>query len=101
MNPGTPESRLSGAKTTIAKIPNVQGTDGEGGLMGLAVGPNFSSDRWLYVMHTSATDNRIVRVKYNTNNTIDSGSLQVLVSGILRNKFHNGGRLRFGPDCSV
>jgi glucose/arabinose dehydrogenase len=88
----------SGQKTTIAKIPNVQGTDGEGGLMGLAIGPNFASDRWLYIMHTSPSDNRIVRVKYNTNDTIDTGSLQVLLSGILRNKFHNGGRLRFGPD---
>ncbi|RYZ03370.1 MAG: glucose dehydrogenase [Myxococcales bacterium] len=88
----------SGQKTTIAKIPNVQGTDGEGGLMGLAIGPSFASDRWLYVMHTSPTDNRIVRVKYNTNSTIDTGSLQVLVSGIARNKYHDGGRLRFGPD---
>ena len=29
---------------------------------------------------------------------LDTGSEQVLLSGILRNKFHNGGRLRFGPD---
>jgi glucose/arabinose dehydrogenase len=88
----------NGQKTTVVKLPNVQGTDGEGGLMGLAISANFASDRFLYVMHTSASDNRIVRVKYTTNNSIDTSSLQVLVSGILRNKFHNGGRLRFGPD---
>ncbi len=88
----------NGQKTTIVKLPNVQGTDGEGGLLGLAIATTFASDRWLYVMHTSATDNRIVRVKYASNNSIDTSTLQVLVSGILRNKFHNGGRLRFGPD---
>ena len=48
-------------------------------------------------MHTSPTDNRIVRIKY-TDGKLDTGSQQVLLNGILRNKFHNGGRLRFGPD---
>jgi glucose/arabinose dehydrogenase len=92
LNPAT------GAKTTVGKIPNVSGTDGEGGLMGLAVTPAFpATDPWLYVMHTTATDNRVVRLKY-VNGTLDTSTLQVLLSGILRNKYHNGGRLRFGPD---
>ena len=88
----------NGQKTTVGTVPGVQGTDGEGGLMGLAIGPGFATDRWLYVMHTSATDNRIVRMKYTTAQKLDTSTLQVLVSGLLRNKFHNGGRLRMGPD---
>ena len=48
-------------------------------------------------MHTSPTDNRIVRMKLD-NDTLNTGSEQILLSGILRNKFHDGGRLRFGPD---
>jgi glucose/arabinose dehydrogenase len=88
---------VSGQKTTVGKVPNVQGTDGEGGLMGLALSPSFASDSWLYMMHTSPTDNRIVRCKY-LNGVLDTSTLQVLLSGVLRNKFHNGGRLRFGPD---
>jgi glucose/arabinose dehydrogenase len=48
-------------------------------------------------MHTSPTDNRIVRIKY-LNGRLDTSTEQVLVSGILRNKFHDGGRLRWGPD---
>ncbi len=88
----------SGQKTTVGTVPGVQGTDGEGGLMGLAISAGFATDRWLYVMHTSATDNRIVRVKYTTAQKLDTSTLQVLVSGLLRNKFHNGGRLRMGPD---
>ena len=87
----------TGAKTTVGTVPNVSGTDGEGGLMGLAVAPSFATDRWLYLMYTTATDNRIVRMKLN-GLSLDTASAQVLVSGILRNKYHNGGRLRFGPD---
>ncbi|NNB88471.1 PQQ-dependent sugar dehydrogenase [Corallococcus exiguus] len=87
----------TGQKTSVGTVPNVQSTDGEGGLMGLALSPNFSTDRWLYVMHTSPTDNRIVRLRYE-NGALNTASLQVLLQGIGRNKFHNGGRLRFGPD---
>jgi glucose/arabinose dehydrogenase len=88
----------TGVKTVIGKVPNVQGTDGEGGLMGLAVTPNFpASDPWLYIHHTSPTDNRVVRIQY-VNGSLNTSTLQVLLSGIGRNKFHNGGRLRFGPD---
>jgi glucose/arabinose dehydrogenase len=91
LNPAT------GAKTTVGIVPNVAGTDGEGGLLGLAIAPTFSTDQWLYVMHTSPTDNRIVRIKL-TGDKLDTSTEQILLGGILRNKFHNGGRLRFGPD---
>ena len=87
----------TGAKATVGTVPNVSGTDGEGGLLGLAIAPTYASDHWLYVMHTSPTDNRIVRFKVE-NNLLVTSSEQVLLSGILRNKFHDGGRLRFGPD---
>ncbi|AGZ43959.1 PQQ-dependent sugar dehydrogenase [Actinoplanes friuliensis] len=87
----------TGARSTVGTVPDVQSTDGEGGLTGLAISASFASDRWLYIMHTSATDNRIVRIKM-VDDRLDLASKQVLVSGILRNKFHDGGRLRFGPD---
>ncbi len=87
----------TGAKTTVGSVPNVSGTDGEGGLLGLAIAPTFTSDHWLYVMHTSPADNRIVRIKLN-GNVLDTSTEQILLTGILRNKYHNGGRLRFGPD---
>ncbi|WP_410622460.1 PQQ-dependent sugar dehydrogenase [Amycolatopsis sp. cmx-8-4] len=91
LNPAT------GAKTTVGTVPGVDNTDGEGGLLGLAVATTFASDHWLYVMHTSPSDNRIVRIKLE-NDKLTTSSEQVLLSGLLRNKFHNGGRLRFGPD---
>jgi glucose/arabinose dehydrogenase len=88
---------VTGARRSIGRVPGVVGTDGEGGLMGLAVAPTFASDRWLYAMHSTATDNRVIRIRY-AHGSLDASSTQVLVSGILRNKYHNGGRLRFGPD---
>jgi glucose/arabinose dehydrogenase len=91
LNPAT------GAKTTVGAVPNVESTDGEGGLTGLAISADFATDHWVYLMHTSPSDNRIVRIQL-TADRLDLGSEQILLSGILRNKFHDGGRLRFGPD---
>ncbi|MBO2451215.1 PQQ-dependent sugar dehydrogenase [Actinomadura barringtoniae] len=86
----------AGRRTAVGTVPNVAGTDGEGGLLGLELSPHFRSDHWLYLFHTSPTDNRIVRIKYE-NNVLDLTTEQVLLSGIARSKFHNGGRIRFGP----
>jgi glucose/arabinose dehydrogenase len=90
----------TGAKKSIGTVPNVQSTDGEGGLTGLEINPKtFSTDHWLYIMHTSPTDNRIVRIKYDpVGETLLTSTEQILLTGIERNKFHNGGRLRFSPD---
>ncbi|MEU8608546.1 PQQ-dependent sugar dehydrogenase [Actinoplanes sp. NPDC048791] len=83
-------------KHSIGKVPDAAGTNGEGGVLGLAVSPSFATDHWLYVYHTTATDNRIVRFQYD--GTLRTESREILVTGIPRNKYHNGGRLRFGPD---
>src|SRR5262249_37999095 len=47
--------------------------------------------------YTTSSDNRVGRFTL-TGNTISSTPNKVLLTGIQRNKFHNGGRLRFGPD---
>lgn len=88
----------TGVKTVVGTIPNTENTDGEGGLLGLAVTKDFpATDPWIYIYHTSETDNRIARVQYKEGALVLS-TYQVLVAGIGRNKYHNGGRLRFGPD---
>ncbi|NUT91575.1 MAG: hypothetical protein HOY78_06035 [Saccharothrix sp.] len=86
----------TGRKSNAGPIPGAQGTGGEGGVMGIATAADFASDPWLYVMHTTATDNRVIRIRYTGG--VLTGSPQVLLSGIPRDKYHNGGRLRFGPD---
>jgi glucose/arabinose dehydrogenase len=79
-------SRLNGPSRQIAGVTPV----GEGGLMGLEI------DRQgrMFVMYTSAQDNKIVRLEAD-------GSQTVLVSGIARAAIHDGGRLRFGPDGTL
>ncbi len=47
LNPAT------GAKTSIGRVPNAAGTDGKGGVMGIAVAANFSADPWVYVVQPS------------------------------------------------
>ncbi|MDX8146698.1 PQQ-dependent sugar dehydrogenase [Lentzea sp. BCCO 10_0061] len=85
----------SGQKTTLGKVPGVSGTNGEGGLLGIELSPSFASDGLIYVYHTASGDNRIVRAKIE-NNSLTGWT--TLLTGIPRNKFHNGGRLRFGAD---
>ncbi len=74
------------------RVPGVH-PDGEGGLLGLAVGPH--DPRTVYAYLTSADDNRVVRMSYSDNRL---GLPTVLVSGIPKSSIHNGGRLAFGPD---
>ena len=91
LNPAT------GAKTTSAPCPTCRAPTARAGCSAWRISPTFASDHWLYLMHTSPTDNRIVRIKL-VNNALITSTEQVLLSGIPRNKFHDGGRLRFGPD---
>lgn len=87
----------TGEKVPAGTVPGVVGTGGDGGLLGIAVAPSFARDRWVYAFITTATDNRIVRLRLR-GAELDTGSLQPLLVGIPRGKVHNGGRLRFGPD---
>ncbi|GAA1173036.1 glucose/arabinose dehydrogenase [Kitasatospora gansuensis] len=85
----------AGARTQVGTVPNAVTTDGEGGLLGVAVDPNWSTNHRVYFMHTAAEGNRIVRMTYD--GTALSG-YTVLLQGIQKNRYHNGGRLAFGPD---
>lgn len=85
----------SGQKTSLGKVPGVSGTNGEGGLLGIELSPAFAADGLIYIYHTASGDNRIVRAKIEGNSLT---GFQTLLTGIPRNKFHNGGRLRFGAD---
>ncbi|TDU87535.1 glucose/arabinose dehydrogenase [Kribbella voronezhensis] len=86
----------AGQKTTLGKVPGVVTTTGEGGLLGIALSPNFSTDHWVYLYHTAANDNRIVRMKYE--NGVLASTSEPILTGLAKNRYHNGGRLRFGPD---
>ena len=76
--------------TEVARIADVA-PEGEGGLLGIAVSPEYASDQWVYVYYTSATDNRIVRLRLG-------GDREPVLTGIPKARNHNGGRIAFGPD---
>lgn len=90
-------SPATGATTVVGAVPGAVSTGGEGGVLGLAIASDFASDPWVYVMFTSPSDNRVARIRYSGGSLVTS-SMQTLLTGIERNVYHNGGRLRFGPD---
>lgn len=79
-----------GAPQQVYQVPGVTAR-GEGGLLGLAVAPDYAESRYVYAYFTADTDNRIVRFRLD-------GPPEVLVAGIAKAGNHNGGRIAFGPD---
>jgi glucose/arabinose dehydrogenase len=84
-------------KTQVGTVPNSQTTDGEGGLMGIAFSPtwNGTTDQEVFFMHTSTDGNRIAKMSFNGSTL---SNYTAIVTGIRKNRYHNGGRIRFGPD---
>ncbi|MDX2554496.1 PQQ-dependent sugar dehydrogenase [Streptomyces stelliscabiei] len=89
----------SGEKTVLGEVPGVAPA-GEGGLLGLAVSPEYASDHMIYAYFTSASDNRIVRMLYDPEKPAGEqlGAPDTILRGIPKGTNHNGGRLAFGPD---
>ncbi|WKV71715.1 PQQ-dependent sugar dehydrogenase [Streptomyces sp. PCS3-D2] len=89
----------SGAVTQIGEVPGVD-PGGEGGLLGLALSPDFASDRLVYAYFTTASDNRIARLRYDEQRPPGQqlGAPDTVFRGIPKGLIHNGGRIAFGPD---
>ncbi|MEU0371153.1 PQQ-dependent sugar dehydrogenase [Streptomyces sp. NPDC006283] len=84
-----------GAKTLVGSVPDSATTGAEDGVLGIAVSPNWDEDHYLYILHTTGTDNRVARMTYDGSTL---GGYTTLLTGIRKNRIHNGGRLKFGPD---
>lgn len=90
--------RISGPKHVVQQVGTVDlavPNGVEAGLLGVAISPDFRSDRLLYFYVSTETDNRVVRA------TLDDGALgtpETVFSGIPNGLIHDGGRLVFGPD---
>jgi glucose/arabinose dehydrogenase len=71
---------------------------GEGGLLGLALHPDFSRTGWVYLYYTYQTDqlwNRVVRYRLADDQLVEP---QVILDRIPGANIHDGGRIAFGPD---
>ncbi|WP_458747337.1 glucose/sorbosone family PQQ-dependent dehydrogenase [Candidatus Nitrosocosmicus sp. T] len=98
---------LNGTILNNITVPGVHQSQGQDGLMGMVLDPNFSSTGHLYVAYTYDANNstgdelerltKITRFTYdNTTGTI-SESVDI-ISGLVGSVDHNSGRLAFGPD---
>lgn len=74
---------------------------GEGGLLGIALHPDFAENRLFYLYYTTDADgaltNRVERWQLANDNQSATAD-RVVVGDIPVATYHNGGRLRFGPD---
>jgi glucose/arabinose dehydrogenase len=95
-------SRIDGdAVKKVADIPDVK-AGGEGGLLGLAVDPQFTDNRFIYACYNSSNDVRVTRWMLG----VAMASLddkKDIVTGIPANPSgrHSGCRMAFGPDGAL
>jgi aldose sugar dehydrogenase len=76
---------------------------GEGGLLGLAVHPQFATNGFIYILYTArlpdgSRENRVVRFR-EVGNTL--GEPLVVLDRMGAADIHDGGRIRFGPDGNL
>ncbi|MEM5017156.1 PQQ-dependent sugar dehydrogenase [Metabacillus indicus] len=73
--------------------------EGEGGFLGLQLAPDFDQNRQAYAYHTykdgGTIKNRIVVIEEKNGRWEE---VRVLLEDIPGARFHNGGRLKIGPD---
>ncbi len=75
---------------------------GEGGLLGLAVHPEFKKNNWIYLYLTTKTEaglsNRVERYQLINGELLNS---TIILDGIKGASNHDGGRIAFGPDSML
>jgi glucose/arabinose dehydrogenase len=87
------ELDAEGAAREVAVIEGASGS-GEGGLLGIAV-----LDGFLYAYFTAGSENRIERFAIEgASGSLALGAGEEILAGIPAAKYHNGGRIAFGPD---
>lgn len=92
-------SRLNPANNQVTSLHTIGDVkvQGEGGLLGMALHPNFNTSPFVYVFYGYGTPykNKLVRFTYS-NNTL--GSPQTLLDNIPASNNHNGARLLITGD---
>ncbi|MCW2768403.1 MAG: yliI 1 [Nocardioides sp.] len=89
--------RISGPDHEVQQLGRIDlaAPQGEAGLLGVAISPDFNTDRLVYFYVSTESDNRVVRARL-----VDGklGVPETIFSGIPNGFIHDGGRLVFGPD---
>lgn len=72
---------------------------GEGGLLGFVLHPNFENNQRAFVYHTYRENNQIGNRVVSIHKTTEGWKeQQTLLEGIPGSSIHNGGRMAIGPD---
>jgi glucose/arabinose dehydrogenase len=90
--------RKIGQAGFLIKVPEVVAV-GEGGLLGMALHPEFVQNHWVYFYYTTNTTEGLKNIVARY--VFSGGQLQnktEIVAGIPASFNHNGGRIAFGPD---
>ena len=70
---------------------------GESGLLGIAIDPEFEENNFVYVYYTHENGNRVSRFTFNEQNEKIESEF-ILLDNIPSARFHDGGRIKFGPE---
>ena len=73
---------------------------GEGGLLGIAIHPDFEANGYLYVYQTvdrESVENTVRRFEVDLAER-ELSDEETIIDGIPSDRIHNGGRIAFGPD---
>jgi len=94
--------RLPSGTTRLVVRPTDLVVQDQSGMLGLALDPDFASNRSVYVYMASnldgATDNRIVRFVLSADYATVTSRNDIVTGIRYSGGAHSGGRLRFGPD---
>ncbi len=89
--------RRIGAHPASFPLPDVF-TGGEGGLMGIALHPNFALNKYVYLYYTTnggTRKNRVDRFRLDSDRLIHDRAILENIPGA---RYHDGGQIEFGPD---
>lgn len=83
----------------ITKVLSLGVGGGEGGMLGVALDPDFEENNFVYVYYTYneilGIKNKLVRYVESDNTLTED---RVIIDGIPGAPYHDGGRIKFGPD---
>ena len=95
----TGELRVIQDGQLLPSILSLNVAGGEGGLLGVALDPNFDQNHYVYLYYTYneffETKNKVVRYVESKNSLVED---MVLVEPFAGASYHDGGRLKFGLD---
>lgn len=100
--PGRVQLVTADGESQSSPVATLEGVKeiGEGGLLGIAIHPEFATNNFVYLYYTYSSSgedtlNRVVRMTFQ-NNKLENE--EVIVDAIPGAANHDGGRIKFGPD---